>query len=156
MAMGQHRWRLECGRGLWLPGACGQGCDLSLWSGRREGCLAEIHKGIELRSALQTRGWEPANSIPCMVSVGGGGVGQRGHFPLSTRFFLMWNPDTSKELSSATDTEMKAPKSSAPRGIGGPAGCSGGVPRRALWRCPAAVRMAIFRERAVLSGELRK
>lgn len=64
-------------------------------------------------------------------------MGQRGHFPLSTRFFLMWNPDTSKELSSATDTKMKAPKSSAPRGIGGQLGVWGGsqessveVPRR--------------------------
>lgn len=76
-----------------------------MWSGRREGCLAEIHKGTELRSAQQTRGWEPANSIPCMVRVGVGvGVGQRVHFPLSILFFLMWNPYTSKELSSVTDT----------------------------------------------------
>lgn len=83
-------------------------------------------------------------------------MGQRVHFPLSTRFFLMWNRYTSKELNSVTDPEMKAPRSSAPRGIGGPAGCSGEVPRRALWWCPATVRLAIFRERAVLSGELRK
>lgn len=55
-------------------------------------------------------------------------MGQLVHFPLSTLFFLMWNPYTSKELNSVTDTKMKAPKSSALRGIWAQLGVVGVFP----------------------------